>query len=156
MRRRFSSAYKLRILAEVEDCGKHERVGEVLRREQLYSSHLTQWRQQRDKGLLNQGVAGGMKQAKRLFPGLQAQQLEKKNRTLRHEIKLANRIIDAQKSLMAVTTGNCADSVNWRDEIMRIAAQLGNYVGVGTACEALQIPQDTLLRHITASERAVR
>lgn len=156
MRRRFSSAYKLRILAEVEDCGKHERVGEILRREQLYSSHLTQWRQQRDKGLLNQGIAGDRKRSKRIFPALQAQQLEKKNRTLRHEIKLANRIIDAQKSLMAVTTGKCADSVNWRDEIMRIAEQLGDYVGVGTACDVLQIPQDTLLRHISASEHAIR
>ena len=48
-RRRFTTAEKIRILREADACG-HERgaVGALLRREGIYSSHLTGWRKQRD------------------------------------------------------------------------------------------------------------
>ena len=50
-RRRFSTAEKIRILREADACA-HEKgaVTALLRREGLYSSHLTSWRQQRDAG----------------------------------------------------------------------------------------------------------
>jgi len=41
-RRRFSRAYKLRILAEAEQCQRGE-IGALLRREGLYSSMLNKW-----------------------------------------------------------------------------------------------------------------
>jgi transposase len=44
-RRRFSKEEKLRILREAEACERGE-VAALLRREGIYSSHLTQWRQQ--------------------------------------------------------------------------------------------------------------
>jgi|GEM_PF-1389731 len=44
-RRRFSTEYKLRILAEADAC-QHGELGEVLRRERLYSSQLTTWRKE--------------------------------------------------------------------------------------------------------------
>ena len=47
--RRFPAAYKARILAEYETLGKAEK-GALLRREDLYSSLLTEWRRQRDQG----------------------------------------------------------------------------------------------------------
>ena len=50
-RRRFSAEYKLRVLQEADRCGSGE-VGALLRREGLYSSHLTAWRQQRNEGAL--------------------------------------------------------------------------------------------------------
>ncbi len=43
-RRRFTAEYRLRILEEVERCTESGEVGRVLRREGLYSSHLTAWR----------------------------------------------------------------------------------------------------------------
>ena len=49
-RRRFDAAYKLRILAEAERCQASGQLGELLRREGLYSSHLMTWRKQRDAG----------------------------------------------------------------------------------------------------------
>ncbi len=52
VRRRFTAEYKLRILREVDRCTQPGQFGAVLRREGLYSSHLTAWRQQRDKGTL--------------------------------------------------------------------------------------------------------
>jgi transposase len=43
-RRSFTAEYKSRILAEVDACTKPGEVGALLRREGLYSSHLTEWR----------------------------------------------------------------------------------------------------------------
>ncbi len=50
-RRRFTAEYKVRILREADQCGSGE-VGALLRREGLYSSHLTTWRRQRNVGQL--------------------------------------------------------------------------------------------------------
>ena len=43
-RRRFSPSYKLRIVEEADRCTEPGEVGRLLRREGLYSSHLTTWR----------------------------------------------------------------------------------------------------------------
>jgi transposase-like protein len=51
-RRRFSAEYKLRILEEVDGCTQRGQIGALLRREGLYSSHLSTWRQQRLLGQL--------------------------------------------------------------------------------------------------------
>jgi len=51
-RRQFTAEYKKRILAEAEAAGEPGTIGAMLRREGLYSSHLTIWRQQRDRGLI--------------------------------------------------------------------------------------------------------
>ena len=45
-RRRFSAAYKARIVREADACTKPGELGSLLRREGLYSSHLAKWRQQ--------------------------------------------------------------------------------------------------------------
>ena len=47
-RRQFTAEYKKRILTEAESAGEPGTIGAMLRREGLYSSHLTIWRQQRD------------------------------------------------------------------------------------------------------------
>ena len=51
-RRRFSAEYKLRILEEVDACHEPGQIGSLLRREGLYSSHLTTWRRQREQDQL--------------------------------------------------------------------------------------------------------
>lgn len=51
-RRRFTAAYKLRIVQEADACSEPGEVGALLRREGLYSSHLTKWRKQREHGAL--------------------------------------------------------------------------------------------------------
>src|SRR6266498_1797275 len=52
LRRRFSAEYKLRILREAEACSRPGEIGALLRREGLYSGHLSKWRRQRDAGAL--------------------------------------------------------------------------------------------------------
>jgi len=51
-RRRFSAKYKARILREAAACTERGELGALLRREGLYSSHLTAWREQAEKGQL--------------------------------------------------------------------------------------------------------
>jgi transposase-like protein len=51
-RRRFSAEYKRKILREADACTTPGAIGALLRREGLYSSNLTTWREQRERGEL--------------------------------------------------------------------------------------------------------
>ena len=65
-RRTFTAEYKARILAEADACTRPGEVGELLRREGLYTSHLTYWRKQRKDGALRElGKPRGRKPADR-------------------------------------------------------------------------------------------
>ena len=52
-RKRFTAVEKLRILREVDACQGSGEVGALLRREGIYSSYLTTWRRQRERGELD-------------------------------------------------------------------------------------------------------
>jgi transposase len=51
-RRRFTLDYKRKIVREADGCKTSGAVGALLRREGLYSSHLTTWRTARERGVL--------------------------------------------------------------------------------------------------------
>jgi transposase len=51
-RRRFTAEYKIRILNEAEECKKTGMIGALLRREGLYSSRLSDWKNARERGEL--------------------------------------------------------------------------------------------------------
>jgi transposase-like protein len=55
-RRTYTVEYKLRIVREADACKGTGNVGALLRREGLYSSQLTMWRQARDRGELAPGA----------------------------------------------------------------------------------------------------
>jgi transposase len=57
-RRRFAKEYKLKVLIEVEAVADVGGINAILRREGLYSSHLTQWRKERARGELTGRVPG--------------------------------------------------------------------------------------------------
>ena len=100
-RRKFTAAYKLRILAEAEACaaGRGE-LGALLRREGLYSSHLTTWRKQHDAGAL-QALAPKPRGRKRQHDPVQAQlaQLQRDNDRLQRRLERAQTIIEFQKRI---------------------------------------------------------
>ena len=52
MRRRFTVEYKRKIVREADGCKTPGAIGALLRREGLYSSHLTTWRAARERGEL--------------------------------------------------------------------------------------------------------
>ena len=63
-RRQFTAQYRLRILEEAERCTQPGEVGRLLRREGLYSSHLTAWRKARRKGSLRELPSVGVSRLK--------------------------------------------------------------------------------------------
>ena len=51
-RRFFTAEYKRKVLQETDACTESGQIGALLRREGLYSSHLTTWRAARERGEL--------------------------------------------------------------------------------------------------------
>jgi transposase len=99
-RRRFTAADKQRILAEADACAPGQ-LGALLRREGLYSSNLTTWRQQREAGILA-GLAARKRGPKSAAPDPQAQRiaaLERECERLRQRLVQAETIIDVQKKV---------------------------------------------------------
>jgi len=100
-RRRFDAAYKLRILEEAERCSEPGQLGELLRREGLYSSHLTTWRKQRDEGAL-QGLGPrkrGRKPKRKDPIALEVERLRRENQRLSERLRQAETIIEVQKKV---------------------------------------------------------
>jgi transposase len=97
-RRRFSGEYKLRILAEADECRERGGIGALLRREGLYSSHLTDWRKQRDRGELSK--SDNRKRGRKPDPqAAENARLQQENEQLRARLEQAEHIIDVQKKL---------------------------------------------------------
>ena len=98
-RRHFSNEYKLRVLEEADKCTKPGEVGAPLRREGLYSSHLTTWRALRRDGTLKAlGRKRGPK-PKRTAEQPEADELRRENERLREKLRKAEKIIEVQKNL---------------------------------------------------------
>lgn len=100
-RRRFTTDYKLKILHQADQCRNPGEIGALLRREGLYSSHLTTWRRQRETGMIS-GLAPKQRGRKpNLNHPLQAENanLRKENVRLQRRLKRAELIIDIQKKI---------------------------------------------------------
>jgi transposase-like protein len=103
-RRRFTLAYKRRVLHEAARCTKPGELGALLRREGLYSSNLTAWRAAHARGELAGDAAKrrGPKpkpphpEARRIF------QLEREVRRLRGRAERAEALVEVQKKLSAL------------------------------------------------------
>ena len=93
-RRRFSVAYKRRILEETDQC-QHGELGALLRQEGLYHSQLSTWRKQRAAGTLADKQRGPKANPNRA----QVRELEAENAKLRRKLEQAEAIIAAQKKL---------------------------------------------------------
>jgi hypothetical protein len=99
-RRRFSAKYKLSILNKAEACkGKKGALGELLRKEGLYSSHLNAWRKQREKGELQalSPKRRGRKASKKNRKSQREKELERENRRLKRRLEKVELMLDIQK-----------------------------------------------------------
>jgi len=103
VRRQFTAAYKRRILQQADQYGPGG-IAALLRREGLYSSHLTSWRKQREAG----EIAGleprkrGKKPAPRNPLAGEVQRLRRDNAWLQKRLRQAETIIEVQKKLCDV------------------------------------------------------
>ena len=98
-RRRFSAEYKERILREAEGCTDPGAIGALLRREGLYSSHLSSWR----KRVRLQGADGLAAKkrgpARKPRASVREVQLEREKRVLEKRLAKAEAIIEFQKKV---------------------------------------------------------
>ena len=100
-RRRFTAAYKLKIVQEADRCSSGE-VGALLRREGLYSSHLAVWRRQRDEGALSSLSKKRGRKAKRSAEEIELERLRRENEGLRERQRQLELIVAAQKKVAAL------------------------------------------------------
>lgn len=103
-RRRFTAAYKQRVLKAAARCTQPGEVGALLRREGLYSSHLAAWRAAQARGELA-GLGARRRGPKGSAPDARAKRLlalERENRQLRVRAERAEALVEVPKKLSAL------------------------------------------------------
>lgn len=101
-RRTFTAGYKLWVLEEADKCREQPgQIGALLRREGLYSSHLTTWRRQREAGQMA-GLKPQQRGRKRDEEAGQISRLRRENERLGRQLAQAELIIEAQKKLSEI------------------------------------------------------
>jgi transposase len=110
-RRQFSTEYKLRIIAQADQCQRGE-LGALLRRERLYSSQLRDWRKQLAQGgeqALSKSAPGP--QAKLTLEQRELEKLRRENARLTRKLEIANGCLSLQKKALQLL-----DQVNSGDD----------------------------------------
>jgi transposase len=97
-RRRFTAEYKRRVLQEADACTQRSEVGALLRREGLYSSHLTTWRHQRQRGEL-QGLTPAKRGRKADPLAAENARWQRETERLKAQLARAELIIEVQKKV---------------------------------------------------------
>jgi transposase-like protein len=99
-RRAFTAEYKKRILAEADAATEPGAIGALLRREGLYSSHLTTWRHERAAGI---DQAFSKKRGPKVRRDAEENaKLRRQNERLTEELRKAHLIIEVQKKVAAL------------------------------------------------------
>jgi transposase-like protein len=102
-RRRYSAEYKLRILQEADSCEPGQ-IGAILRREGLYSSHLTTWRRQRQQGQL--AALSEQKRGRQSQPvnplAKEVERLRRENHRLLKRMEQLELLVDIQKKACTI------------------------------------------------------
>ena len=138
-RRRFSAEYKLRIVREADACKGDGDVAALLRREGLYSSHLSSWRRQRDE-IAKAGLTSRKRGRKAKAEAPRIKELESRERpTPAPAGSGGNDARDPKKSLRA--PGDPPEPDRRRRERLIVAAEeLAGRIGqTAEACEALGV-----------------
>lgn len=116
-RRRFDQAYRLRIVEEADRCTELGQIGELLRREGLYSSQLATWRRQRSEGSLSESNSRkrGRKPKKPDSTQAELEQLRREKKALEERLRQAEVIIEVQKKvsdLLGIPSRQANDNSN--------------------------------------------
>ena len=112
LRRRFSPSYKLRIVEKADRCTEPGEVGQLLRREGLYSSHLTTWRKAAHSGSLKALSKKRGRKPERNPLDEKVRKLERRNARLENELRKAHLIIDVQGKVAGLLGISLDDGTN--------------------------------------------
>ena len=113
-RRHYSARYKAETLAAYDKLSKAER-GAFLRREGLYSSNITEWRHQRDRGAL-EALAKPAGRPVADPKDREVAALRKENERLSRELDKARKVIEVQGKLSALLEQLATDSAEQTGE----------------------------------------
>ena len=133
MRRRSfepSGSFSLRIVEEADRCTEPGEVGRLLRREGLYSSHLTTWRKAARSGSLKALSKKRGRKRERNPLEEKVRKLERENTRLEKELHKAHLIIDVQGKV----AGLLGLSLEGRNALMKATQELAKHVGVKPVC----------------------
>jgi transposase-like protein len=109
-RRRFSAADKARILDEYEQSSSIERSA-LCRRENIYSSHIANWRKQRAAGVPLEAKRGRKSDAQ----AVELTRLRKENANLEQRLAKSERVIDIQGKAYALLRSVLGESADQMD-----------------------------------------
>ena len=100
-RRSYAAKYKLAVLAEIDAAETRGEIGEILRREGLYSSLISEWRKQRERGALE--AMSGRRPGRKSDP-VAAENARLRDRVIKLEDELATatELIEAQGKVSAL------------------------------------------------------
>lgn len=112
VRRRFTSGYKLRIVEEADRCTDPGEVGRLLRREGLYTSHLSAWRKAARTGSLKALSEKRGRKSRRHPLEEKVRKLEREKAQLEKELKKAHLIIDVQGKVAGLLGLSLEDGKN--------------------------------------------
>lgn len=99
-RRKFSTEYKLRIIAEADACA-HGELGVLLRRENLYSNQLRDWRAElRQSGAEGLAKTAPGPKASKTADERRIEQLEKENNRLSRKLQTMEDCVELQKKVL--------------------------------------------------------
>jgi transposase-like protein len=114
-RRRFSAKYKARIIAEYDALKDKAARGALLRREGIYSSNITTWRNQRDKGTgTNLARSAGRQKADPREREILC--LKQEITRLEGELDTSRKVIEIQGKLSALLEQLASDSATENGE----------------------------------------
>lgn len=117
-RRTFTGEYKANILTECDNATEPGQIGQILRREGLYSSHLVDWRRQRAEGGINalkpKKTGRPPKNPTSRAQDKELERLRRENARLQEKLRRAEIIVEAQKKLAALLAS--PTSTNGSDE----------------------------------------
>jgi transposase-like protein len=102
-RRKFTAEFKLGILRAADACREPGEIGALLRKNGLYSSHLSTWRQEREQAAAvalerKRGPRGKVKDARQA----EMDDLRRENEDLRRRLAQATAIIEVQKKVSEI------------------------------------------------------
>jgi transposase len=101
-RRSFTAQYKVDILAEIDTVTEPGGVGKILRREGLYSSHITEWRNGRHRGTIAElSKKRGRKPTKSPLVD-ENEKLRRENAKLKAQLAQAELVIEVQKKVASL------------------------------------------------------
>src|ERR1700685_1482107 len=109
-RRRFSADQKARILDEYETASSIERAA-ICRRENIYSSHIANWRKQRATGAPLDAKRGRQADPQ----GVENTRRRNENARLQQRLAKAERVIDVQGKAYALLRAVAGESANEMD-----------------------------------------